>query len=473
MLVERMTCNLNMHPEHLPHAGSAATHRLQVKTQRAYNDYHKPAYPHYKDGLTRLRHIGATSADRLMRDPKAWLGKDIPLDCVDNVEVFKKVLEYAETHRHVENKLLELLNMRGKHKHKWDYLRNVLTDKVVYDDNTIRVWCAPDGSGYGLLYHAKQAQVVLDRPAGVVQRVVWPDGVGRVQVMPLTDISRHPQLLEWRRQAEASWRQQGHPGWQVLQEPIDWVNHFTLPAAVQHPAKAVAVIASPRTSGESGASQLPYAAPPLAAGDTTASIPNGNAYANGNFSGDKEYPEVPRQQLEMQHDLQQQQVPGGNLYPPICPGHLHTMQQGFAPQTVAAQQLDPMVLRSQSDPNTLRTHAAAVTALRSHSTPAGSPPGAPSSSSAAAINPQTAVEMDIPHLPPVLEESGASAFMLQHPGDAVDMANAAVAVAGGGGGQDAAACAERSKRGRGGDVVVLADPQGNRVLVTTASECFS
>lgn len=61
--------------------------------------------------------------------------------------------------RKVENKLLEMLNMRGRHKHKWDSLRQVLAEKVVYDDNNIRVWMAPDGSGQGLLYYAKQAQV--------------------------------------------------------------------------------------------------------------------------------------------------------------------------------------------------------------------------------------------------------------------------------------------------------------------------
>lgn len=61
--------------------------------------------------------------------------------------------------RKVENKLLEMLNMRGRHKHKWDSLRQVLAEKVVYDDNNIRVWMAPDGSGQGLIYYAKQAQV--------------------------------------------------------------------------------------------------------------------------------------------------------------------------------------------------------------------------------------------------------------------------------------------------------------------------
>lgn len=61
-------------------------------------------------------------------------------------------------------KLLELLNMRGRHRYKWDYLRSVLNERVVYDDNAFRVWYAP-GSGVGLLFAAKQAQVRRRRAA--------------------------------------------------------------------------------------------------------------------------------------------------------------------------------------------------------------------------------------------------------------------------------------------------------------------
>jgi hypothetical protein len=49
--------------------------------------------------------------------------------------------------------------MRGRHRHKWDFLRAVLADKVVYDDNAFRVWYAPGSNGCGLLYATKQAQV--------------------------------------------------------------------------------------------------------------------------------------------------------------------------------------------------------------------------------------------------------------------------------------------------------------------------
>lgn len=71
---------------------------IQVKTQRALNDYRKSAFPHYKDELTRLRYIGAITANRL-KDARAWLGKDVPIECVDNVQSLKQLLEYADTNR--------------------------------------------------------------------------------------------------------------------------------------------------------------------------------------------------------------------------------------------------------------------------------------------------------------------------------------------------------------------------------------
>jgi hypothetical protein len=49
--------------------------------------------------------------------------------------------------------------MKGKHRHKWDFLRQVLSDRVVYDDNSARVWFFDDMARRGLLYSCKQAQV--------------------------------------------------------------------------------------------------------------------------------------------------------------------------------------------------------------------------------------------------------------------------------------------------------------------------
>jgi hypothetical protein len=77
---------------------SPSSSPLQVKTQRALNDYRKSAYPHYKDELTRLRYIGAITAARL-KDARAWLGKDVPLECVDSVQSLKQLLEYVDTNR--------------------------------------------------------------------------------------------------------------------------------------------------------------------------------------------------------------------------------------------------------------------------------------------------------------------------------------------------------------------------------------
>jgi hypothetical protein len=69
-----------------------------VKTQRALNDYRKSAFPHYKDEITRLRYIGVVSANRL-KDARAHLGQDVPVECVDTVQDLKKLVEYAETNR--------------------------------------------------------------------------------------------------------------------------------------------------------------------------------------------------------------------------------------------------------------------------------------------------------------------------------------------------------------------------------------
>eukprot|EP00882_Tetradesmus_deserticola_P013258 GHRQ01014062.1.p1 GENE.GHRQ01014062.1~~GHRQ01014062.1.p1 ORF type:complete len:404 (+),score=192.97 GHRQ01014062.1:311-1522(+) len=157
----------------------AVSNAFVVKTQRALNDYRKSAYPHYRDELTRLRYIGAITATRL-KDARAWLGRDVPLECVDSVQSLKQLLEYVDTNRQVEDKLLALLNMRGRHRHKWDFLRAVLAGKVVYDDNAFRVWYAPDSNGCGLLYATKQAQVrhsLADAWGGACGGCVWSGGL--------------------------------------------------------------------------------------------------------------------------------------------------------------------------------------------------------------------------------------------------------------------------------------------------------
>jgi hypothetical protein len=60
--------------------------------------------------------------------------------------------------------------MRGRHKHKWDYLHEILMERIVYDDMLHRAWYADDAQSQGLLYACKQAQINLDRPLGESSR---------------------------------------------------------------------------------------------------------------------------------------------------------------------------------------------------------------------------------------------------------------------------------------------------------------
>ncbi|GFH24025.1 uncharacterized protein HaLaN_21738 [Haematococcus lacustris] len=182
-------------------------------------------YPHYKDELTRLKYIGSITAQRL-RDVQAHLDCNVPFTCIETVEQMKHLMMFADTNRLVENKLLELLNFRGKHKHKWDYLRATL-NHIVYDDNAHRAWLLPEGGSdpgsLGLLFACRQGQVNLDKPAGVIYRVPHPTGAGHsLQVVNSPD----PQAVEaaWRRSAEQAWLTPGHPGWGIAQDPMEFVS---------------------------------------------------------------------------------------------------------------------------------------------------------------------------------------------------------------------------------------------------------
>ncbi|PNG99636.1 hypothetical protein TSOC_014581, partial [Tetrabaena socialis] len=139
----------------------AVTGRFIVKTQRALNDYRKSEYPHYRDELTKLKHIGSITAQRL-REIQQHL--DCPYTTIETVEQLKQLMQYADQNRQVENKMLELLNMKGKHKHKWDYLREVLGERVVYDDMLHRLWHTDDSMSQGVIFTCKQGQINMDRP---------------------------------------------------------------------------------------------------------------------------------------------------------------------------------------------------------------------------------------------------------------------------------------------------------------------
>ena len=206
--------------------------KFVVKTQRAMNDYSKNEFPNYRDELTKLKFIGTITAQRL-KDVQSYV-QDVPFTSIETVEQLKHLMQYSDQNRQVENKLLELLNMRGKHKYKWDFLREVLHEKIVYDDTMTRAWFSDDAMTQGLVYTCKQGQIHLDRPFGVAQRVII--GTPRLQVMPTGEIQNLDMLRSWRSQAEASWSSPQHKGWIVVQDPIELVNASGAP------------ITSPRTS---------------------------------------------------------------------------------------------------------------------------------------------------------------------------------------------------------------------------------
>ncbi|GFR43768.1 hypothetical protein Agub_g4882 [Astrephomene gubernaculifera] len=189
--------------------------RFIVKTQRALNDYRKSDYPHYKDELTKLKHIGSITAQRL-RDISTHL--ESPFTSVETVEQLKQLMQYADQNRQVENKMLELLNMKGKHKHKWDYLREVLAERVVYDDMLHRIWYADECMSQGVIFTCKQGQVNLDRPYGLVQRA---PATGRLVVTSNPTGPEAEMLKHWRGLAEESWNLPGHRGWVMVQEQLE------------------------------------------------------------------------------------------------------------------------------------------------------------------------------------------------------------------------------------------------------------
>ncbi|GIL46734.1 hypothetical protein Vafri_3654 [Volvox africanus] len=195
----------------------AVSGRFIVKTQRALNDYRKSEYPHFKDELTKLKFIGSITAQRL-REIHQHL--DCPYSSIETVEQLKQLMLYADQNRQVENKMLELLNMKGKHKHKWDYLREVLAERVVYDDMLQRLWYADDTMTQGIIFACKQGQVNMDRPIGLVQRA--PNGRLVVSNNPTGPDAET--LKQWRSLAENAWHTPGHRGWMMVQEQLEMAN---------------------------------------------------------------------------------------------------------------------------------------------------------------------------------------------------------------------------------------------------------
>uniref|UniRef100_A0A7R9V475 Uncharacterized protein n=1 Tax=Chlamydomonas euryale TaxID=1486919 RepID=A0A7R9V475_9CHLO len=198
----------------------ALSARFTVKSQRAMNDYNKPEFPHYKDKVTKLKFIGSVTAERL-KDIRSHM-PDAPFSTIDTVEQLKHLMLFVDQHRNLEAKLLDVLHMMGRHKHKWEYLREVLADKVVYDDTLNRIWMG--SNNIGLLYTCKQGQVSLEKPSGLVQQLVCPQTCSAVVQLlpPHAAEGRSAELMRTLRGgAEESWYMDGHPGWQVLPESAD------------------------------------------------------------------------------------------------------------------------------------------------------------------------------------------------------------------------------------------------------------
>ncbi|KAG1681310.1 hypothetical protein FOA52_007356 [Chlamydomonas sp. UWO 241] len=202
-------------------AQPAVSCRFAIKTQRALNDYRKAEYPHFRDELTKLKFIGSVTAQRL-RDIQAHM-PGVPFESIDSVDELRHLMLYADQHRQVETKLLELLNMKGKHIHKWEYLRSMLQEKVVFDDAHPRAWFADAAKTSGLVFPTKQGQVHIDKPCGLAQMATRDDGSAYMQVLSSPDAACVETARVLRAAAEEAWGKVGHPGWVVVTEPLELV----------------------------------------------------------------------------------------------------------------------------------------------------------------------------------------------------------------------------------------------------------
>lgn len=99
--------------------------------------------------------------------------------------------------------LLELLNMKGKHKHKWDYLRNILLERVVYDDQAHRAWYSDDSMEHGLVFACKQVGTSVDvYPCALIPKYLH----ARVRLyVYVLNVAMHNQVMINVSVNEASW----------------------------------------------------------------------------------------------------------------------------------------------------------------------------------------------------------------------------------------------------------------------------
>ncbi|KAI8477452.1 MAG: hypothetical protein J3K34DRAFT_515786 [Monoraphidium minutum] len=215
----------------------AVSQKFVVKTQRACSDYRKVEFPHALAKITDLRNIGAVTAARLKADAKQHLGPHCPLERVETVGELQQLVQAAVGNRELEARLVELLNMKGKQRHKWDALRAVLDTNIVVNDAQARLFFPPSppsgGPPTGLLFNATQAEVKFERPSAIVSpgdggAGSWPPAV--LRVLALGD-APHPATEGLRGQAAAAWAAPGHPGWQLLESRLDYVSNMDMARA--------------------------------------------------------------------------------------------------------------------------------------------------------------------------------------------------------------------------------------------------
>eukprot|EP00955_Chlamydomonas_euryale_P059898 357523-Chlamydomonas_euryale.AAC.17 len=132
------------------------------------HEFAKPEFPHERDRVMRLRHIGAAAARRLADAHRHLPGS--PVHCVLTVGQLRELVGCVGDDAGSVDAMLKLLHMMGRHKHKWHELRGTLTNCVVGDDVANRAWVAPAArSGVravGLLFAASAGAVRVSRPVG-------------------------------------------------------------------------------------------------------------------------------------------------------------------------------------------------------------------------------------------------------------------------------------------------------------------
>ncbi|PRW33016.1 CSE family protein [Chlorella sorokiniana] len=173
----------------------------------------KPAVPLTTDPVGKLNGIGDKMAAKLAQAAEvlAGLEVDIPPGGIKKVADFRGLV--ADTDR--SPKLAErVVAALGLQKGWEDARRHALV--AVQPDFLLRAWFADPTMGRGLLFKTHLGAPLLDRPAAICHAAA--DGTLAVAglVGPGT-----PAVQLWRQQARACWGLPSHPGWGLLQIPVE------------------------------------------------------------------------------------------------------------------------------------------------------------------------------------------------------------------------------------------------------------